>query len=101
MPTSSQDPIYKEARQAFLVGYDRSVPKLRQADHCIGCRKCAEICPAHAIVMKQKKPVIDRKKCIRCFCCQEFCPKGALEARRSPIARLLLREKPERKDTHA
>ncbi len=45
MPASSQDPKYREARRAFLVGYDRSVPKLRQADHCIGCRKCVPLCP--------------------------------------------------------
>lgn len=36
---------YRKARRAFLVGYDRSVPKLRQADHCIGCGKCMERCP--------------------------------------------------------
>lgn len=36
---------FRKARQAFLVGYDRSVPRLRQADHCIGCRKCVEHCP--------------------------------------------------------
>ncbi len=39
------DPLYAEARRAFLVGYDRSVPKLRQADHCIGCGKCVSHCP--------------------------------------------------------
>lgn len=42
---SSRDPNYAEARRAFLVGYDRSVPKLRQASHCIGCRQCVEHCP--------------------------------------------------------
>ncbi len=36
---------YREARRAFLVGYDRSVPKLRQANHCIGCGQCAVYCP--------------------------------------------------------
>lgn len=36
---------YKRARQAFLVGYDRSVPKLRQASHCIGCNQCSPHCP--------------------------------------------------------
>ena len=36
------DPDYARARRAFLVGYDRSVPKLRQADHCIGCGQCVE-----------------------------------------------------------
>ncbi len=44
-PQSTQDPDYKEARQAFLVGYDRAVPKLRQADHCIGCGECVGHCP--------------------------------------------------------
>lgn len=42
---SSQAPNYREARQAFLVGYDRSVPKLRQASHCIGCGQCKPHCP--------------------------------------------------------
>ena len=45
VPESSQAENYRKARQAFLVGYDRSVPKLRQADHCIGCRQCVAHCP--------------------------------------------------------
>ncbi|MBO7446638.1 MAG: aldo/keto reductase [Bacteroidales bacterium] len=36
---------YKKARRAFLIGYDRSVPKLRQASHCIGCGECVSHCP--------------------------------------------------------
>jgi len=43
--SSSQDENYRKARRAFLVGYDRSVPKLRQANHCIGCNKCRPHCP--------------------------------------------------------
>ncbi|MDR2953756.1 MAG: aldo/keto reductase [Prevotella sp.] len=42
---SSKDENYKEARRAFLVGYDRNVPKLRQASHCIGCDICKPHCP--------------------------------------------------------
>lgn len=45
IPTSNRSPKYAEARRAFLVGYDRSVPKLRQASHCIGCGQCAPHCP--------------------------------------------------------
>lgn len=45
LPTTSGDPDYRRARRAFLVGYDRSVPRLRQASHCIGCRQCVEHCP--------------------------------------------------------
>lgn len=42
---SRQDENYRRARRAFLVGYDRSVPKLRQASHCIGCETCNPHCP--------------------------------------------------------
>lgn len=45
IPTSQRSPRYAEARKAFLVGYDRSVPRLRQASHCIGCGQCKSHCP--------------------------------------------------------
>ncbi len=45
VPESQQAKNYQEARRAFLVGYDRSVPKLRQANHCIQCRACVPHCP--------------------------------------------------------
>ncbi len=45
VPESRQAENYRQARRAFLVGYDRSVPKLRQADHCIGCNTCVSHCP--------------------------------------------------------
>ena len=76
------------AIQSALHGILTPKPKLHAAD-CIGCSKCAKICPAHAISMQRKKPVIDRSKCIRCFCCQEFCPKGAMGVSRPVFARLL------------
>lgn len=36
---------YRKARRAYLVGYDRAVEKVRQADHCIGCNQCVSHCP--------------------------------------------------------
>ncbi len=63
-------------------------PKLRKG--CVGCGKCAERCPAHAIEMRGGKPVIDRRTCIRCFCCQEFCVTGAMKAERSVVAKLFI-----------
>ena len=45
IPSNSQAKGYREARRAYLVGYDRSVPKLRQASHCIGCNQCSPHCP--------------------------------------------------------
>jgi len=53
MPSSSQDENYRRARRIFLVGYDRSVPRLRQADHCIGCRRCVAHCPQNINIPRQ------------------------------------------------
>ncbi|MDE6577756.1 MAG: aldo/keto reductase [Muribaculaceae bacterium] len=50
---SKQSPNYAEARRAFLVGYDRSVPKLRQASHCIGCNQCSPHCPQSIEIPKE------------------------------------------------
>ena len=61
-------------------------PKLDPSG-CIGCGKCANVCPAKAITMKKRKPEINRKVCIHCFCCQEFCPQGAMKVGRTAVMR--------------
>ena len=43
--TSTTDPEYARQRRAFLIGYDRAVSKLRQADHCTTCGICQPKCP--------------------------------------------------------
>ncbi|MDR0894057.1 MAG: aldo/keto reductase [Prevotellaceae bacterium] len=45
IPKDSGDANYRSARRAFLVGYNRDVETLRQADHCIGCNECTPLCP--------------------------------------------------------
>jgi hypothetical protein len=45
IPKGSRDAAYERARRAFLVGYDRSVPELRQAERCTGCKQCVKHCP--------------------------------------------------------
>lgn len=49
----ANDPEYAKARRAYLVGYDRSVPKLRQASHCIGCNTCKSHCPQQIDIPRQ------------------------------------------------
>jgi hypothetical protein len=53
VPESQQAENYQKARRAFLIGYDRSVPKLRQADHCIGCRQCVSHCPQNINIPRE------------------------------------------------
>lgn len=45
LPEEAGDENYRKARRAFLVGYDRAVPYIRQASHCIGCNQCSPHCP--------------------------------------------------------
>ena len=68
----------------------RSSPRLHKSE-CIGCGLCANVCPAKAIEIVEKKACINKSKCIRCFCCQEFCPKGAMKVHRPLPARILNR----------
>ena len=45
MPHDKGSAEYRRQRRNYLIGYDRSVPKLRQANHCIGCGECMSHCP--------------------------------------------------------
>ena len=54
---NTQDEKYREARRAYLIGYDRSVPKLRQADHCTGCNQCSMHCPQRIDIPKQMQRI--------------------------------------------
>ncbi len=54
---SAEDGDYRRARRAFLIGYDRSVPAMRQAAHCIGCGECLEHCPQHIDIPQQMRKI--------------------------------------------
>ncbi len=49
----SSDPGYIKARREFLIGYDRSAPKLRQAQQCTGCGLCSPKCPQMIDIVKE------------------------------------------------
>ena len=48
------------------------------SDRCIGCGECKIICPAEAIMLKNKKSVVDSSKCIGCASCLAVCPTMAM-----------------------
>ena len=57
VPQNRQDENYNKARRAFLIGYDRSVPRLRQASHCIGCGQCNPHCPQSINIPKEMQRI--------------------------------------------
>ena len=45
LPRLKMDDEYYKLRRNYLIGLDRAVPRMRQADHCIGCGQCESHCP--------------------------------------------------------
>lgn len=50
---SADQADFKKLRQAYLTSYNKAVPTLRQADHCIGCSQCMTHCPQSIDIPRQ------------------------------------------------
>jgi len=46
---------------------------------CNGCEMCADHCPVQAIVVKDGKAEVQKRKCIGCGQCELQCPEGAID----------------------
>lgn len=57
MPHGREHADYEKHRRIFLIGYDRSVPRLRQADHCVGCGECVSHCPQRIKIAKEMQRI--------------------------------------------
>ena len=44
-PQSQEQKDYQKLKKAYLVSYNRAIPTLRQAEHCIHCGECLSHCP--------------------------------------------------------
>jgi formate hydrogenlyase subunit 6/NADH:ubiquinone oxidoreductase subunit I len=50
------------------------------ADECISCGACAEVCPEDAISEGEEAYEIDAEKCTDCGTCEDECPVEAISA---------------------
>ena len=53
LPRMKLDDEYFKLRRNYLIGYDRAVPKMRQADHCISCGQCEPHCPQNIHIPRE------------------------------------------------
>ena len=47
---------------------------------CIGCGRCAEVCPHRVFEMVERKArLVEAERCMECGACQVNCPAQAIE----------------------
>lgn len=50
------------------------------AEKCVGCGRCMEVCPHAVFLVDQRKAqILDRDACMECGACARNCPVAALQ----------------------
>jgi len=57
--TSKEQENYARARRKYLLAYNKAIPTIRQADHCISCGKCTKRCPQQIFIPRQLRRIND------------------------------------------
>ena len=59
--------------------FRQGVGDFHATDRCVGCGKCARLCPLNLIEIIDGKPVWRGKRCAHCMSCIQNCPVEAIE----------------------
>lgn len=57
--TSKEQEDYVRARRKYLLTYNKAIPTVRQADHCIACGQCMKECPQRIRIPMELKKIDD------------------------------------------
>ncbi len=57
LPVGVMDEEYRKRRREYLIGLDRAVPRMRQANHCIGCGQCVSHCPQNIQIPRELRKI--------------------------------------------
>lgn len=55
--TSQEQKGYARARRKYLLAYNKAIPTVRQADHCIVCGQCLKECPQRIKIPTELKKI--------------------------------------------
>ncbi len=75
------------SKETKALVHGLSQPKF--VKECEGCGICAELCPAKAIIMKERKAVLNNDTCWGCSICQIECPHNCLAPKKATFDDLL------------
>ncbi|MFP4482078.1 MAG: 4Fe-4S binding protein [Thermovirgaceae bacterium] len=77
-PKDDSGPKAEESQDDKAAKQNKSTYEI-DPDKCIGCTKCAQVCPVNAISGKVKEThAIDEETCIGCGACAQACPVQAI-----------------------
>ncbi len=55
--SSKEQKDYARARRKYLAKYNKDIPTVRQADHCISCNRCVEHCPQRIRIPRELRRI--------------------------------------------
>lgn len=65
MPNNPEQKEYAELRRNYLIDYNRTIPTLRQADHCINCNQCSSHCPQNIRIPQELNKIADKIEALK------------------------------------